>query len=763
MLNRPSPVHLFNAEEGEHRFDLHELISFVWRRWKFIASITGLVLLIGTVLLLRQTPLYTATSNVLLDRQREKAPGVEAILTDVNLDFAMVESQMAIIRSTVFLRRVVEKEHLASDPEFGTRAAAQGSSIFGFFSSFWSPSSPQTATNETKPNDAETVKLGGAQDYIESAEQSIPRQIQNSVERLKSAVSVSRAGQGYVLAISVTSTDPQRAARLANAVADAFLVDKLDTRFDAAKRASTWLSDRLVELRKQLRESEEAVAQFRAQHGIFHSTGNITLNQQQLSELNGKLIDARADVAQKKARVDLLASIQAKGGNLQSVPDFNNAGALPALRQQAASLSQQEADLLARYGAPHPLVVNIRAQERDVERAIVKETQRLAAGVKNDYELAQSRVASLEQSLGQATGQSTIDDATAIRLRELERTAAVNKTLFEDFLQRSKITQEQSTFEAREARVITPAQAPGAPSSPRKSRYFAVSLLIGLMLGVGSAVAKEKLNAGFTTYKQIEDMLGLPLLSSISRMEPRDLTFEGKAVSISNLPILKPLSRYSEAIRSLRSGVQMTDVDNPPKVVQVTSTVPGEGKTTIASSIAASAATTGLKVLFIDADLRHPSASRLLNLHKEAGLVDILLGEVKANDVIHMRQDLGYWVLAAGNRTQNPTDLLISDRMKSLVSSFRQSFDLIVIDTPPAGPVIDPVVLSHLSDKIVLVVRWASTAREMVKQCVQQLSGHKKIAGVAFNHVNDSQARKYGKHGYSYYYGSRYYKNYYSE
>jgi len=725
MLNRLSPAKIIDASEVEHGFDLREILSFAWRRWKFIAGVVAVSLLIGTISVLRQTPLYTATAQVLLDPQSDKVPGPAAIRSDVNLDLAMIESQMAIIRSTVFLRRVVEKEQLVSDPEFGSRAPP-------------GPAMPATA----------------------GVAPSMSPEVLRSTEALKGAVTVA-AGPGYLLIISVTSADPGRAARLANAVADAYLVDKLDTRFEAAKRASTWLSDRLVELRNQLRASEEAVIAFRAQHGLYQSTGNVTLNQQQLSELNAKLVEARADAGQKKARVDLLLTIEANGGSVQSLPDVSNSGALPSLRQQAAALSQQEADLLARYGAPHPLVVNVRAQQRDIERAIAAEARRLAAGIKNEYELAQSRVASLDRSLQDVTGQTSADGATAIRLRELERTVAVNKSLFEDFLQRAKITQQESTFEPREARVITPALLPGAPSYPRKGQYLAVCLVIGLLLGVGGAVAKEMLNAGFTTPKQVEELLGLPLLSSVSHMGSRDLTVGSKIIPIPSYPTMKPLSRYSESIRALRSGIQMTDVDHPPKVVQVTSTAPGEGKTTIALSLAALAAYSGNKVLFIDADLRHPSASRFLGLQKEPGLVDLLLGQVKHAEVIRFHQSEGYWTLSAGNKTQNPPDLLGSDRMKSIVASCKQTFDLVVIDTPPAGPVVDPVVVSQLCDAIVLVVRWASTARETVKYCVQQFAGHKKIAGVVFNQVNDRQAQKYGKH--AYFYGARYYKSYYSE
>jgi succinoglycan biosynthesis transport protein ExoP len=362
-----------------------------------------------------------------------------------------------------------------------------------------------------------------------------------SVEALQGAITVNRVGLGSIFSISVTSVVPARAAMLTNAVASGYVVEKLDARFDAAKNASAWLSDRLVDLRKQLRESEEAVAQFRSEHGLVQSGSNITLNQQQLSEFNAKLVEARNDLAQKKARVDLLRSIKEKGGNIQSLPNLPSSSALQALHAQDAAASQKEADLVARYSDRHPQVVNIRAERRDIQRAIAAEMQQLGANVQNEYELAKSRVDALQQSLRDATGQTGAEDKTAITLRELERTAAVNKTLFENFLQKAKITQEQSTFDAQEARVITPAQPPSAPSYPNKQREILMALFIGLLLGVGGAVGKERLMTGFVTPRQVEEMVGLPLLASIASMGSSDLMVNGKATQLPLFPAAMPL------------------------------------------------------------------------------------------------------------------------------------------------------------------------------------------------------------------------------
>jgi exopolysaccharide transport family protein len=713
------------TEPAERTLDVRQYLNFVWRHWMFIASVTALVFLIGVVYLARATPLYTATTQVLLERP-EKAP-TDTSATDYYgfNDFSFIDNQLAIIRSDPLLRRVVVKERLA-EPR---------------------------PTKEPQSTDPSKESPTSAED----------QSILDAISGLRGALAVSRSGKAQVLSISITSTDPTKAAQLANAVANAYVVNQLDARFESAKQASGWLSDRLVELRKQLRDSEEAVTKFRNEHGLERSGPTIALNDQQLAELNSKLIAARTDAVEKKTRADFLADVAGGKKTLDSFPDTfqskGESGVVGALRAKLADASQRQADLLARYSSRHPAVVNVEAEKRDIERSIAAETQRMIQAVNGEYALAKARLAATEQSMREATGQGGLNYEDSVRLRELERTAAVNKSLFEDVLQKAKITDEQSTFRPRDARVIMPAQK-GGQSFPNTRKVLLTVLVVGLGLGVGGAIAMEMLNAGFTRSRQVEDALGIPVLASVRRMDKSKLlSKDGKAIPLVFYQVQHPLSPFSEAIRTLRSGIHMSDVDRPPKVIHVTSSRPGEGKTTIAISLAISGASAGLKVALVDADLRHPSASRFFKLEQEKGLVDLLIGTTPFEKVLRFQNDLKLMVIPAGSKTLNPPDVLGSERMKVLVSHLGETFDYVVLDTPPVGPVIDPVIVANLADKTIFVVQWASTPRELVETSLRQMSTHKRVAGIVLNSVNQDRARKYGG---EYYYGKSYEK-YYSE
>ena len=710
-----------DTEAPEHTFDLRQYLNFVWRNWKFIVSVTAFVFLIGVIYLVRATPLYTASTQVLLE-QREHAPGLNALVNDARIDDSelYLENQLAILRSDSLLRRVVIKEGLAPPSTNESGAATQ---------------------NKDGSASAEGAIIDG-------------------INRLRGVLGVLRSGQAQVLNIAITWEDPVRAAQLANAVADAYVVDQLDARLESAKRASGWLSDRLVELRQQLRNSEEAVATFRKEHGLTRSGPTVALNDQQLADLNSKLIAARTDAAEKKSRVGFVADLAAGKKTLDSLPDSfqSTAGVMGSLRSKLADASQREADLLARYNSRHPAVVNVEAEKRDIERSIAAETQRMAESVKSEYALAKARLDAMEQSMRQATGQGELDNDDTVRLRELERTAAVNKTLFEDFLQKAKITDEQSTFRARDVRVIMPAQA-GGQSFPNTQRVLLIALLAGLGLGVGGAYAKETLKAGFTTPREIEEALGIPVLSSVRQMKKSQLVNDGKSVPLPFYQMHYPISPFSEAIRTLRSSIHMSDVDQPPKVIQVTSARPGEGKTTIAMSLAISAAFAGLKVVLVDADLRRPSTSRFFKLEQEEGLVDVLTGAATADSVLRFYKDLKLTVIPAGSKSLNAPDVLGSERMKGLISRLRETFDYVVLDTPPVGPVVDAIIVANLADKTIFVVQWASTPRELIETSIQRLSTQKRVAGVVFNRVNQDRAKKYGGE----YYHGKGYEKYYSE
>jgi exopolysaccharide transport family protein len=722
---------------------LPDIIGFLHRRWKFIAAITGLFVVAALVLSLVLTKQYTATTQILIEAKQSNVLGRDSIVAEgVLSDTAGIDSQISLITSSELLRRIVEANKLESDPDFGLapepgQLARFRGAIVGFVKSL----------------------LGSTDTATEEVPDTWPPEVLRAVGRLKDAIAVRRQGRTYVVDVAVTLPNARKAAKIANAVADAYIVDKMQTRFDQARRAADWLADRIKVMADEVRSAEQAVAAFRAKHNLLETAKGGTVTEQQMADLNTQLISLRAEVAEKRAKYEQAKALVASKGNIEAIPDVLRSSVISSLRNQSAQVTTREADLLARYGRSHPQVVNVQAERRDIERQIRQEVERIIANLKNEYDVVQSREASLTNSLGAISGQTGADNKVAVELRELERKATAARTLYESFLSRAKVAEEEATLSDRDARVISPAMIPGAASFPRPSLFLALGLVLGLALGTAGGIGLELLAPGFVTPKQVEEVLGLPVLSSIPVLGEEQRRVNGSEVSVPRYIMSNPLSHASEAVRSLRTGVQMSNVDAPPKLIQVTSALPSEGKSTLALALAFSAATSGQRVLLIDADLRHPSTSQFFGLLNKPGLVECLVADIDYVDTLHKDPGSGLHVLSAGGRTHHPPDLLGSERMRRLVQAAANKFDYVVIDSPPIAPVVDAAVISQLVDRIVFTVAWKRTPRGAVVQALRNssLRTHK-VAGIVLNMIDEKSMTSYGRYGY---YGSKYYGHYY--
>ncbi len=749
ILPNISRLQAAGPEEVSTGLDLWQIVDFLRRRWKIIALCGLLALAIAFVYVQTRTPLYASASEMLLQARGDSALSHIISKDAANqeqgaIDGPELENQIFLIQSVALLRRVVEREKLVDDPEYGpgqpSLFAKITAPLLRTINSILSPPAPTSDGAAAADSEAEDDP------------------VTNTARVLRGFVSADRSGKSSGLLISAFSQNPDKAARIANAVAAAYVEEQLANRIDAANRGSAWLSGSLSSLREQLKQSEEAVAKFRADNNLTSAIDNgATLTEQQLSQLNSNLVAAQTDTAEKRAKLEQAELVRQNKGNAQAIPDVLRSGVIGGLRSSLTEVSRKEADLVARYGAQHPLVVNVRAERRDLEGALNAEIARILQVLKNDYDVSLARQRSLENSLAGLTGQRNVNDQTAVKLRELERTAAANKTLYEDFLTRAKMLEEQEGFRPTEARVLTQAVPSSTPAFPRKGLALALGLFCGLGLGFAAAVGMELMNAGFTSPRQVEEILDLPVLACLALLKPGK-TQNGAPPAFAILD--KPLSRYSEAIRSLRNAVNLHFGKVPPKVIQVTSAMPQEGKSTVSLSMALSAADSGQRVLLIDADLRRPSVTESFGLGTHRGLSDVLAGAVRVSEAVHIDERSGLHVLAAGSKTKNPPALLGSESMRILVDGLARHFDLLIIDTPPLGPVVDGVIVSQISDTIVFVVKWSHTAREAVEASIKSLPDRRNVAGVVLNLVDEAKIAKFGKYAF---YGYSEFAKYYQE
>lgn len=679
-----------------------DVLRVLKRQWPVIvAAVAGCVFLAG-LFLITASPKFTSSMTILIDTRKTQLFQTQQVLGEMSLDTSGVESQAEILRSDTIGLKVIRDLKLIEDPEFVDSSTGFVGTVLGFLIS-------------KEPSSREMEE-------------------RIALENLQRNLQAKRVGLTYAIEVSYTSLSAAKAARIANAIGDAYLVGEMDSRYQATVRASSWLQDRMAELREQASKAESQVQQFKAANNII-DTARGSIGEQQLGDVNTQLSAARASTAEAKARLDRIQSITRQG---EGIPDGTVADALrneviTRLRAQYLDLSAKEADWSSRYGRNHAAAVNLRNQMAEMRNSIRSELSRIADSYKSEYEIAQAREQSLQESFNALVSQNNVTSQAQIKLRDLESSASSLRNLYDNFLQRSMEAVQQQTFPVSEARIISPASEPLRKSSPKSLLILAGALVGGTLLGGAAAFMREQMDNVFREPSEVERATGIECLGILPRVEPIPSDVAQPAdrakrllrtdQGIAHHVVAAPFSRFTETLRNVKVAIDLAGLRLSTRVIGVASALPQEGKTTVAGNLANLLAGSKHRVLLIDADLRNPALTRSLVPEAQAGLVEVLQSRVSEQDVIWIDPVTGLHVLPAvvPGRISLTADLISSDEMARLLGRLRENYDRIVLDLPPILPVVDVKAASHLIDGFVFVTAWGRTQKQVVLDALSEV------------------------------------------
>ena len=756
----PGPRPERDDDEIELNFD--KLFAMARRQFWVVASASAIGLVLGLIYILTAVPLYTARTHVMIDNRSLRAVEDMAALTAIGGDQTAIDSEVEVIRSEQIGMRVIERLELVDDPRFMNPPSGNlFSVVIGGVRSIVDPRN----------------WFAGDEDLsdIELADAAADRQ-RRALRRLQSNLEVRRVGRTFVLEIAYTSPDRREAARIANGIANAYLTDQLDSRYESTQRAGSWMQERITELEQQARESDLAVQRFRAENNLIAAGGRL-ISEQQLSEIASQLTVARADTARARARYERIRSIIDAGETDAIVGDALTQSVFNELRSRYLDANKRKSDLMERLGPDHVQVINLRGEMRQFERLIFEELRRISESYFSDYEVARSRERSLEESLEGATGTTAMAQETLVQLRALESRASTYRTLLDTFQQRFQESAQQQSFPITDARIISPASSPEHPSHPRKSLSLALSLVLGGMIGVGVGLFREYSDRVFRTGAQVREELDTEFLGMLPRLDDlvdkrtnqsaASLVSEGRfaAPPIMRHTIDAPLSGYAETLRGAKVAADIALSDQNRKVIGIISSLPSEGKSTTAANFANLLAKQGNKTLLIDADMRNPGLTRQSAPQAESGLIEHLLNATPLEQIVLEEADsrLHFIPCILRSRISHTSDLLASPSMRALLNAAGENYDYVIVDLPPLSPVVDVRAAARLFDGFLFVAEWGRTARAVAHNALLgEAAVHERCLGAVLNKVDKDKLSAYESYGSKDYYYGRY-ANYYQQ
>lgn len=684
------------------------LLNILLRRKLLILGlIVGSVALMGIALLF-VTPRYEAETLILLEPQQVTIPTVDSLLAGRMADDQDVRSQVEVMKARGLAAAVIDSLALIKDPEFNSMLRPPGliKKIF---------SMPGGSGGNGLPNHSAIVDS-----FLNRLD----------VEAVKSS---------RVLSIVFTSVDAKKAATISNAVADQYLLSQLETKFDATRMATGWLNGRVSELREQVAAAEQAVEAFRNSAQLLQ-TGGGTLTAQQIAELNGQLVLARATGAEARVRLQQLSELINSPDGVATASEVLDSTIIQRLKEQQAEVERRVAELSAEFGPSHPRMVQLNAEANDVALRIDSEVNKVVRNLSNEVAIATAREELLETELGRLKNVMAQANAKEIELRALEREAEASRALLATLLARFKEIGSQDEMQPQQAgaRIISRAEAPSKPSFPNKPFMLGIVIPLTTLFAIIVIFIMESLQRGFVSGEQVEQVTGVTSLGFVPLVGGKGLS----KVKPDTHMLQHPRSAFAQSLRTAYWSLSIA-VPGGPATIVVSSSHPGEGKSIIALGLARSRAAFGCKTLLIDADMRNPSIHELLLSDNEVGLADYLSGSCKVPRT-YTDGKTGMEFITAGKPVGDPLSLLDSKMMDELIDSVKQKYDLVVIDTAPIIAAPDACALSCKVDTTVLVVRWSHTPKKVVEHALRELArtpGH--LSGILLNMVDVGKHAQY--------------------
>jgi succinoglycan biosynthesis transport protein ExoP len=720
VLPAPSVLPWEQMPREPHLLDY--LLILRKHQWLILTFLLTVVTVV-TIASFKMKPVYEAAARVEVDKESQNnLPFQGGGSYDEYMDMEnYIETQTEILRSETLAFQTIKSLDLGRVPEFGGTPAA-------------SLSAP-----------AET-----------------PGQRPAILGAFLGRLSVRRVPNSQLIEVTFEAGDPQLAAQVVNAHLQNYIEQNFRSKYDAATQASTWLSSELEELRIKVEKSEDARIGYERENQIWQIDEKQDITTQKLADLSRAVTDAQTALAEKEALYRMATS-----GNVDALPAARDNLVVQDILRRKSDLDAQYADAANQYGPNFPKVQRLAAQREEVDESLSNARKTMVESIQEEYSTSRSHVQLLQEALDQQKAEANGQAEKLVQYHILQHDADSNKQLYDGLLQKLKEAGITAGLRSSNIRVVDPALAPTSPSRPQKSRNIVLGFLVGIIGGIGLAIFREYLDNTIKSPDDIEALTGLPSLAVVPSL-PGLNGYQGRLARfgrdtappassgprVEMLSYIQPKSQISEAFRALRTSLLLSQADHPPQVILVTSALPREGKTTAAVNLSVTLAQLGDRTLLMDSDLRKPGIRRALNLtggKETGGLSSYLAGVSTLDEAIAPHPTINNLsALTTGPVPPSPADLLSSHRMREAIAELRRRFKFIVIDSPPIMAATDAVILSALTDGVLLVVRSGATPKEAFTRTRDLLAAVKcRLLGVVLNAVDASAP--------DYYYSYRYY------